>query len=198
VDRGYLDRRPDPDDRRRVVLELTDRGRDAAEAASRGVEAVDRQLEERVSCQQIEAMRAALIALGEIKTTALGTGTGRRRPPRLLRQFSPIFPVKDLVAALAHYSGLGFKTTSYDSGYGFADRDGLSLHLAVRPPDDPARTPASAYLSVRDADALYQQWNQPGIGGQTGPVEATPYAFREGSHVDPDGNLIRFGSPIEP
>jgi hypothetical protein len=25
----------------------------------------------------------------------------------------------------------------------------------------------------------------------------TPYGMREGSHVDPDGNLIRFGSPME-
>src|ERR1700722_13216491 len=32
VDRGYLERRPDSDDHRRVVLELTDRGHDAAGA----------------------------------------------------------------------------------------------------------------------------------------------------------------------
>jgi hypothetical protein len=37
----------------------------------------------------------------------------------------------------------------------------------------------------------------PGIAGHTHPVEPTPYRLREGSHLDPDGNLIRFGSPIE-
>jgi len=105
--------------------------------------------------------------------------------------------VKDLVVALAHYRTLGFKTSSDDPGYGFADRDGLSLHLSVRPPDVHPGTVASTYLYVRDADALYQQWSQPGIGGQTGPVDMTPYQFREGSHVDLDGNLIRFGSPVE-
>jgi DNA-binding MarR family transcriptional regulator len=197
VERGYLDRRPDPDDRRRVVLELTPRGHEVADAAGRGVEAVDRRLEQLVSREQIDAMRAALMALTEIKTTALATGTGRRRPPRQLRRVSPIFPVKDLGAALAHYGALGFTTTSYDPGYGFADRDGLSLHLAVRPESGTAPTGASAYLYVGDADALYEQWSQPGIGGRTDPVDVTPYAFREGSHVDPDGNLIRFGSPIE-
>jgi hypothetical protein len=29
-----------------------------------------------------------------------------------------------------------------------------------------------------------------------GRVADTPYQLREGSHVDPDGNLIRFGSPM--
>jgi DNA-binding MarR family transcriptional regulator/catechol 2,3-dioxygenase-like lactoylglutathione lyase family enzyme len=196
VDRGYLDRRPDPDDRRRVILELTDRGQEAVDAVRQGVEAIDRQLQERVSPEQIGAMRAVLVALAEIKTSAGATGTDRRRPPRQLRHFSPIFPVRDLAAALAHYRALGFETHSYDAGYGFADRDGLSLHLAVTPRDDSAAPTASAYLLVRDADALYAQWNQPGIGGRTHAVEATPYRLREGSHVDPDGNLIRFGSPM--
>ena len=36
---------------------------------------------------------------------------------------------------------------------------------------------------------------QPGVGGETRPVGPTDYEFREGSHVDPDGNVIRFGSP---
>ena len=197
VERGYLDRRAAPDDRRRVDLELTDRGREAAAAAWRGVEAVERQLEARVTRQQIDDMRTVLIALIEIKSTAVTTGAGRRRPRRELRQFSPIFPVGDLPAALTHYSALGFETHSYDAGYGFADRDGLGLHLAVEPDHDPAHTAASAYLYVRDADALFQEWSRPGVGGRTGGVVATPYELREGFHVDPDGNLIRFGSPIE-
>ena len=50
---------------------------------------------------------------------------------------------------------------------------------------------------MRDADALYEEWTKPGVGGLTRPVEPMPYGLREGSHVDPDGNLIRFGSPDE-
>jgi hypothetical protein len=37
--------------------------------------------------------------------------------------------------------------------------------------------------------------DQPGIGGHTLPVHDTPYELREGAHFDPDGNLIRLGSP---
>src|SRR5208282_3459211 len=68
VNRGYLERHGDPADRRRVVLELTDRGRDVVSAVLRGVEAVDRQLEERVPSEQIDAMRSALIALTGIRS----------------------------------------------------------------------------------------------------------------------------------
>ena len=53
-------------------------------------------------------------------------------------------------------------------------------------------------MYVRDADALFHEWSRPGIGGVTRPVGRTPYRLREGSHTDPDGNLIRFGSPLEP
>jgi hypothetical protein len=50
-----------------------------------------------------------------------------------LRSFSPIFPVRDMRRALAHYRSLGFGVTPYADGgfYGFADRDGVSLHLSL-------------------------------------------------------------------
>jgi len=196
VNRGYLTRRSASGDRRRVDLEPTDRGREVVAAVLRGIEAVDRGLSERVSPEQIEAMRSALIALTEIKADRIATGVGQRRPVSQLRSFSPIFPVRDLGAALAHYAALGFRTFAYEGGddYGFANRDGTGLHLAAGAED---QGPGAAYLYVRDADALYAEWTRPGIGGHTHPVGPTSYKLREGSHVDPDGNLIRFGSPIK-
>lgn len=195
VTRGYLERHGDAGDRRRVVLELTDRGRKVVAAVERGVDIVDHQLAEQVPSAQIDAMRSALIALTGIKGKAIATGAGRRRPARQLRRFSPIFSVRDLRAALEHYAALGFDTAAYEGGgdYGFVSRDGVDLHLAA----DPEPYPGAAYLYVHDADVLYEQWSQPGLGGHTHPVEPTAYKLREGSHVDPDGNLIRFGSPIE-
>jgi DNA-binding MarR family transcriptional regulator/catechol 2,3-dioxygenase-like lactoylglutathione lyase family enzyme len=198
VSRGYLERGPGADDRRRVALELTGRGREVVEAVVRGVDMVDGQLGERVPDGHVEAMRAGLIALAEIKAADLATGTGVRRPDpktRQLRRFSPIFGVSDLAAALAHYASLGFRTSAYDDAdyYGFADRDGTGLHLATHESD---LRPGAAYLYVRDADALYEEWSRPGIGGHTHPAGPTDYGLREGSHTDPDGNLIRFGSPL--
>jgi DNA-binding MarR family transcriptional regulator len=197
VNRGYLERQADPGDRRRVALELTARGQEALDAGVRGLDVVDRQLQERVSREQIEAMRSVLIALTEIKIDGVTTGAGRRRPARQLRRFCPIFPVRELGAALAHYATLGFSTLASDDSddYGFADRDGVGLHLAADSGHGTTH-PGSAYLYVRDAGALYEEWSRPGIAGHTHPAEPTPYQLLEGSHVDPDGNLIRFGSPM--
>jgi DNA-binding MarR family transcriptional regulator len=197
VNRGYLEREPDPDDRRRVRLALTDRGEDVVAAVLRGVEAVDRQLDALVSPEQVGAMRSVLSALTGIRQAGIATGAGRARPARQLRRFSPIFGVRDLRSALAHYATLGFSTFAYEEGddYGFANRDGVGLQLAAHSGHD-ARRAASAYLYVRDAAALYEEWSKPGIAGHTHRAEPTPYGMREGSHTDPDGNVVRFGSPI--
>ena len=126
-------------------------------------------------------------------------------PRTRLRSFSPVFPVRDLRRALAHYASLGFDVQAYTEGdgYGFADRDRVSLHLSLdagheHEGDDghDHEHVGTAYLYVADADALYDEWTRPGIGGLTRRVGDTPYELREGSHVDPDGNLIRFGSPM--
>jgi catechol 2,3-dioxygenase-like lactoylglutathione lyase family enzyme len=167
-------------------------------AAARAIDVINHQLEERVSHEQIEAAQAVLIALTEIKTNAIGEGTGRRRTPRELRRISPIFQVRNLGEALLHYRSLGFDAFPDEDGdhYGFAQRDGVEVHLAVLAQNEPP-SPAAAYLYVRDADALFEEWSRPEIAGITNTVEATPYGLREGSHVDPDGNVIRFGSPVE-
>jgi Ser/Thr protein kinase RdoA (MazF antagonist)/predicted enzyme related to lactoylglutathione lyase len=117
-------------------------------------------------------------------------------PATPINHFSPIFPVKDLRRALAHYQALGFVTKAYNDGdeYGFADRDGIGLHFAAEPDHQPGTGSSATYLYVEDADELYAEWSRPGIGGITRPVGSMDYQLREGSHIDPDGNLIRFGS----
>ncbi len=56
-------------------------------------------------------------------------------------------------------------------------------------------TTSCAYLWVDDADALYREWAGAGVGGRLQAPSATDYGLTEGAHIDPDGNLIRFGSP---
>jgi DNA-binding MarR family transcriptional regulator len=65
--RGYLRRETDPDDRRRLRIELTERGRAAAAAVRSGVLAIDAELAAMISPTELAGLRAGLHALGQIK-----------------------------------------------------------------------------------------------------------------------------------
>ena len=109
-----------------------------------------------------------------------------------LRRIAPIFPVHDLDVALEHYRRLGFSVRAYDRRtYGFASRDGLEIHLGVVTDD---RTSSAAYVFVDDADELAETWRSNGISVHA--PEDTEWGQHEGAVVDPDGNVIRFGSPM--
>jgi DNA-binding MarR family transcriptional regulator len=68
--RGYLDREVDPDDRRRMTIALTERGRGAAAAVRAGVDEVDGELALRLSAAQLAGLHAGLAALCAIREEA--------------------------------------------------------------------------------------------------------------------------------
>jgi predicted enzyme related to lactoylglutathione lyase len=116
--------------------------------------------------------------------------TGHLRVGRV----EPIFGVDDVARAADHYERLGFDMSHHDETYAFASwGDDLMIHLANN--DDPDnRTVSAIYLHVDDADQLADRWRKAGMKVD-GPADHD-YGLREGSHTDPDGNLLRFGSPI--
>jgi DNA-binding MarR family transcriptional regulator len=63
VNRNYLDRAIDPDDRRRLLVELTARGERAATVIREAVEDVDAALVARVGPEYVAHTRATLLAL---------------------------------------------------------------------------------------------------------------------------------------
>jgi DNA-binding MarR family transcriptional regulator len=65
VTRGYLDRSPDPDDRRRLTVTLTERGHAAATVIRSVIERVDADLAGRVGAEHVAHTRATLAALIE-------------------------------------------------------------------------------------------------------------------------------------
>ena len=107
---------------------------------------------------------------------------------------APIFDVRDLDVARAHYERLGFTVRAWEGGatYGFATRDDVELHLGVVPAERTTRS--AAYLFVDDADALATTWVAAGV--EVHPPVDTEWGMREGAVVDPDDNVIRFGSPL--
>ena len=113
-----------------------------------------------------------------------------------LLRMAPIFPVSELAVSLAHYGRLGFATRAYaDGNYGYANRDGVELHLGVVA-DRPVHGRASAYLWVDDADEVAAEWRAAGV--EVHEPQDTAWGQHEGAVVDPDGNVIRFGSPMGP
>lgn len=75
VVRGYLDRTIDPDDRRKLNVTLTERGRAAAATQAAARQRIDAELTARVGAEDVERMRRALAALVDIgQAQAAGPG----------------------------------------------------------------------------------------------------------------------------
>ena len=66
--RGYLTRDLNPEDRRRMTIELTERGR--AGAVRSGIQAIDAELAEMLTESELAGLRPGLVALARIKERA--------------------------------------------------------------------------------------------------------------------------------
>lgn len=127
-----------------------------------------------------------------------GTSNSRvckTRAVGILKRIAPIFAVRDLDAAMAHYHRLGFARRAYEGGgYAYASREGIEIHLGLVPEHD--RRTSSAYLWVDDADGLPAAWRSAGV--EVHPPEHTDWGRHEGAVVDPRRQRDRFGSPVRP
>jgi catechol 2,3-dioxygenase-like lactoylglutathione lyase family enzyme len=118
----------------------------------------------------------------------------------------PILPSRDLEGTLEFYSRLGFELQGAPIEryrYLIIGRGGIELHFWDAPNVDPLTTDASCYLRVDDADALHREWERigvqtdPAMGSRLMPPVDTDYGMREFALVDPSGNLVRVGSPLQ-
>jgi Glyoxalase/Bleomycin resistance protein/Dioxygenase superfamily len=112
----------------------------------------------------------------------------------LVTGFEPIFTVADVPRSVAWFERAGFEVSLHDDTYAFAHRDlDLTIHLAqAGAGDQPGR--GALYLHCQDADRVAEAWRQAGLDVD-GPRDED-YGKRAGVVTDPDGNVIRFGSPI--
>jgi catechol 2,3-dioxygenase-like lactoylglutathione lyase family enzyme len=118
----------------------------------------------------------------------------------------PTLPARDFDVTAGFYGALGFTERGRWSGeYLIVVRDDLELHFFVDGDVDPYTTSAGCYFRVPDAPALWDEWSAAeaalpvsdrGIPRLQGPPWDTDYGLREFALVDPDGSLIRVGSPV--
>jgi catechol 2,3-dioxygenase-like lactoylglutathione lyase family enzyme len=112
----------------------------------------------------------------------------------LVTGFNPIFKVADVSRSVAWFGRAGFETPHRTESFAFVHREkDLTIHLSRAQGDD--RPGQSAlYLHCQEADRVADDWRGAGIEVE-GPRDEDD-GRREGSVTDPDGNTIRFGSPI--
>jgi hypothetical protein len=112
----------------------------------------------------------------------------------LVTSFEPIFKVADVPRAVAWFERAGFEASFHDDTYAFAHRDrNLTVHLALAVGGESSGHGA-LYIHCLDADRVAEEWRRAGLEVD-GPRDED-YGKREGSVTDPDGNVIRFGSPV--
>src|SRR5262245_56180222 len=111
---------------------------------------------------------------------------------------APVLCVRNIDTAVDHYRRLGFAVRRYEGAapYAYADRDSVHLHLSQFAGLRPEDSTSLAYIFVDDADALFAEWKACGAAGRFDEPVDTEWGRREGAHIDPDGNLLRFGSPL--
>jgi uncharacterized protein len=115
---------------------------------------------------------------------------------------APGIPTTDMARTVKHYQRLGFTFSApgsaappAEASFAIGERDGVELHFALKPDHDPSRTATWVYISVEDADELSAEFGASGAGQGRTPRD-TDYKMRELAHIDPDGNLLLFGSPL--
>ena len=115
---------------------------------------------------------------------------------------APGIPTTDMARTVEHYRRLGFTFSAPGSAgppgqadFAIGERDGVALHFALKPDHDLSRTATWVYISVEDADELSAEFDAAGAGQGRTPRD-TDYKMRELAHIDPDGNLLLFGSPL--
>ena len=105
----------------------------------------------------------------------------------------PIMPTTDIRRTVEFYEALGF-SVSVHGDFVMTKRDSIELFLSLKPDHDPKRTASCVFVRVDDANALHAHWRSAGVGSVRPPRD-TDYGMREFAVIDPDGNLMLYGSP---
>ena len=117
---------------------------------------------------------------------------------RIEGQVIPTLPARDIDETATYWGRLGFEEVARYPGeqtYLIVRRDVVELHF-YEFPVDPRHNLAGCYLRIGDAAELHAEWASTGTEILQDLTE-TDYGLREFAISDPNGNLIKVGSPLE-
>ncbi len=125
----------------------------------------------------------------------------------MLTGHATVLLVENVQRALEYYRDrLGFEISEYDrlpEHYGYASRDGCSVHFAqfegVRPRPNSKVAPPDMfdiYFYVEDVDAFHAELVERGADLLHGPVNQG-YGLREVRVRDPHGFILAFGKLLD-
>lgn len=116
----------------------------------------------------------------------------------------PHFAVDDVAQAVAFFSDVLAFDIDYLDGdpprYAVVFRDDVYIHLSV--PDSPDFIPGAgrAFISVSEVDSVWERAVSISPGSVVQSLEDRDYGqgvrFRVFAIVDPDGNTVRIGEPL--
>jgi catechol 2,3-dioxygenase-like lactoylglutathione lyase family enzyme len=116
-------------------------------------------------------------------------------PSPMMQKALPELPVDDVAAAVAYYRDvLGFRINYQQDDLGVMDRDKITVLLIPR--TERHAGIGSAYVYVKDADALHAELRARGASIQGEPV-SHPWGLRDFEVLDLAQNQLRFGQPFE-
>jgi uncharacterized glyoxalase superfamily protein PhnB len=108
----------------------------------------------------------------------------------------PILGSGDLAETEAFYARLGFEVAGRYDGYLLMHDGPVELHFAQ--PEGSSQSPGqgSCFLHVRDATAFWKRLRERDVE-RLSDLRREDYGLLEFQVVDPFGNVVRFGSPVE-
>ncbi len=117
---------------------------------------------------------------------------------------APVLPMRDADRTVAFYARIGFdevRRRGEPARYLIVRRGWMELHFFSHPTCDPATSIAGAYIRVANVDCFTAGFESVAGPADHGapryiPPEDKPWGMRQASLVDPDGNLIQFGTPL--
>ena len=124
--------------------------------------------------------------------------------PRPGECVAPVLPMRDIDVTAAFYEALGFtRQRRYGRDYLVIASGWMELHFFQHPECDPLTSIAGAFIRVDDVDAITAGFAAHVPADPRGtprflPAVAKPWGMKQAILVDPDGNLVQFGTLTEP